>query len=93
MKTLTMILLLFSIINLNAQNTKEYVLPAILLASTAITVDVSARYVEGIQTQTLDQIALTGIAISAMSIIIIEKIKNNPPERRLKRKIKKHKFI
>lgn len=98
MKNLLLLLLLLSSFNCTAQysrdykaknNKKEYVLPLILLTSTAITVDVISRTVPDVSVQTLDSVALTGIAISLMSIIVIEQIKSNPPKKVYRKRIKR----
>ena len=99
MKTILSIILLIITLNCNAQFSQKLQLkdsnvmlvPIGLVVTTALTVDLMSRSSnENLSNvQTLDIVGLTGITISVMSYIVIDKIKNNPPKKVYKKRIKR----
>ena len=97
MKTILTILLVIITLNCNAQLNKHkqksidynvVIIPATILVTTAFTVDYLARSGNANSYQ-LDQVGITGLAVSIMSYIVIDAIKSNPPRKAYKKRIRK----
>ena len=92
MKKLLILSLLLITLNCNAQynyktiDKSNLIIPTTILASTVITVELLKTNYD---LYTLDCIAISGIALSAMSYIVIEQVKKNTPKKYRKKRIKK----